>query len=188
MNKIYSEISPLDPDKILQNEWLNSRGAIARFDRNTIEIRIMDSQEAPLAEIAIVELISKALKKLINGSWSTVQEQQNLNDDLLHEIFLRTIKTGEDSIITEKEYLTPFGINKKIITAGDIWKHLFDSLIFESNPEQKSILNPVEIILYHGTLAKRILKSLKGDASKDNLISIYRTLSGCLKENKMFIP
>jgi len=38
---------------VLQNEWLNSRGAIARFERDTIEIRVLDSQETPAAELAI---------------------------------------------------------------------------------------------------------------------------------------
>ena len=37
--RIYADIAPHDPQGILQHEWLNSRGAIARFDRNAIEIR-----------------------------------------------------------------------------------------------------------------------------------------------------
>ncbi|MCZ7598158.1 MAG: glutamate-cysteine ligase family protein [Gammaproteobacteria bacterium] len=40
---MYADIAPHDPDGILQEEWLNSRGAIARFDRNAIEIRVLDS-------------------------------------------------------------------------------------------------------------------------------------------------
>ena len=30
--KIYRAIAPHDPEGLLQHEWLNSRGAIARFD------------------------------------------------------------------------------------------------------------------------------------------------------------
>ena len=36
-----------DPEGVLRHEWLNARGAIARFDRNTIEIRVLDVQECP---------------------------------------------------------------------------------------------------------------------------------------------
>ena len=46
-------IAPLDPDGILQEEWLNARGAIARFDRGAIEIRVLDVQEHPAADLAI---------------------------------------------------------------------------------------------------------------------------------------
>ena len=57
LNKIYSDIAPFDNEKILRHEWLNSRGAIARFERNTIEIRIIDIQESPVADLAIIQLI-----------------------------------------------------------------------------------------------------------------------------------
>ena len=44
---MYRAIDPLDTEGILQEEWLNSRAAIARFDRGAIEIRCMDTQECP---------------------------------------------------------------------------------------------------------------------------------------------
>ncbi|HEV7618244.1 MAG TPA: glutamate-cysteine ligase family protein [Burkholderiaceae bacterium] len=50
---MYRDIAPHDPQHILQHEWLNSRGAIARFDRNAIEIRVIDTQECPQADLAI---------------------------------------------------------------------------------------------------------------------------------------
>jgi hypothetical protein len=46
------DIAPLDPERILQKEWLNARGAIARFDRGSIEIRVLDIQECPRADLA----------------------------------------------------------------------------------------------------------------------------------------
>jgi len=53
LERMYADIAPHDPAGILQHEWLNSRGAITRFDRNTIEIRVLDVQECPLADVAI---------------------------------------------------------------------------------------------------------------------------------------
>jgi gamma-glutamyl:cysteine ligase YbdK (ATP-grasp superfamily) len=188
LEKIYSEISPYDADKILQYEWLNSRGAIARFDRNTIEIRIIDSQESPAAEIAIVKLISEALKKIIAGRWSTKEQQHNLDDKLLHKIFLNTIKTAEETIITDIEYLRVLGVNKSKVSAGDIWKHLYELITKDIDQSGEELLKPVEAILTQGTLAKRILKSLDGGITKNTLLSTYRDLSDCLNQNKIFIP
>src|SRR5205823_857916 len=53
LQPIYQDIAPHDPRGVLRHEWLNSRGAIARFDRHAIEIRVADAQECPLADVAI---------------------------------------------------------------------------------------------------------------------------------------
>jgi glutamate---cysteine ligase / carboxylate-amine ligase len=61
---MYRDVAPLDPDGVLQYEWLNSRGAIARFDRDAIEIRLLDVQETPLADLAIAMLVISAARSL----------------------------------------------------------------------------------------------------------------------------
>ncbi len=58
LQPLYRDIAPLDPDGTLQFEWLNARGAIARFDRNTIEIRVLDVQECPRADLAVCALLT----------------------------------------------------------------------------------------------------------------------------------
>ncbi|MDH5382309.1 MAG: glutamate-cysteine ligase family protein, partial [Cyclobacteriaceae bacterium] len=54
---IKANIEPYNANNQLKPVWVNSRGAIARFDRGSLEIRIMDIQECPLADLAIVTLI-----------------------------------------------------------------------------------------------------------------------------------
>ncbi len=44
---INKAIKPHDTENILDHHFLNSRGAIARFDRGAIEIRVIDIQECP---------------------------------------------------------------------------------------------------------------------------------------------
>src|SRR5690606_17468614 len=50
---INEAIKPFDKENILDHHFVNSRGAIARFDRNAIEIRVIDLQESPRADVAI---------------------------------------------------------------------------------------------------------------------------------------
>jgi gamma-glutamyl:cysteine ligase YbdK (ATP-grasp superfamily) len=45
LRPMYDEIARHDTASVLQHEWLNSRGAIARFDRAAIEIRVIDDAE-----------------------------------------------------------------------------------------------------------------------------------------------
>ena len=42
LGPIRHELAPLDTEGIFAGrEWLNARGAIARFDRNAVEIRLL---------------------------------------------------------------------------------------------------------------------------------------------------
>ena len=50
---MYAQIAPHDPSGVLRDEFLNARGAIARFSRGAIEIRVIDVQECPAADLAI---------------------------------------------------------------------------------------------------------------------------------------
>ncbi|MDP3480360.1 MAG: glutamate-cysteine ligase family protein, partial [Desulfoprunum sp.] len=67
---IMAAISPFDPEGIMDKYFLNARGAIARFDRGAIEIRILDIQECPLADCGIARLIIETLRELVEASWS----------------------------------------------------------------------------------------------------------------------
>ncbi|MDZ7764467.1 MAG: glutamate-cysteine ligase family protein [Melioribacteraceae bacterium] len=113
LNRVYQDIAPYDTENILQKEWLNSRGAIARFERNTIEIRVIDIQECPKADLALVGLFSLLLKELIDEKNITYEKQKSFSEDILAEIFLDTIKDGENALITNLHFLEIFGLRKK---------------------------------------------------------------------------
>ncbi len=73
--RMYRDIAPEDPEGILQHIWLNARGAIARFDRGAIEIRVLDIQECPAADIAIGSLMVSVLQSLCSERWTKFDEQ-----------------------------------------------------------------------------------------------------------------
>ena len=66
---MFADIAPYDPAGVLQHEFLNSRGAIARFDRSAIEIRVLDVQECPQADTAIAALMAAVLEKPCRERW-----------------------------------------------------------------------------------------------------------------------
>ena len=49
----------------LQHEFLNSRGAILRFDRSAIEIRVVDLQECVRMDVAIAVFVRRALQHMV---------------------------------------------------------------------------------------------------------------------------
>jgi gamma-glutamyl:cysteine ligase YbdK (ATP-grasp superfamily) len=70
-DKVKKAIAPYDTEHLLNHFFLNSRGAIARFDRGAIEIRLVDIQECPNADIAIAELEIATLKAIVNGRFAS---------------------------------------------------------------------------------------------------------------------
>ena len=179
---IKKAIKPHDTKKILDHHFLNSRGAIARFDRNAIEIRLVDVQECPKADIAICILIIEVLKALVNKEFCTLKAQKEWKKQELFEILNDGIKHGEHSIVQNINYLSLFGIKEKA-TMQDIWKHLYNGVKTNiSSENQKTI----EFILNNGTLSSRILKALGEDISERNIKQVYSKLAGCLETNQLF--
>src|SRR5882672_4982812 len=64
LERIYRDLAPHDPERVLHHEWVNARGAIARFDRMALEIRVLDVQECPRADLAIAWAVSRTLRAL----------------------------------------------------------------------------------------------------------------------------
>jgi carboxylate-amine ligase len=120
--KIYSpiqaDITRHAMQEILDPVWVNSRGAIARFERGSIEIRVMDVQECPAADIAIVSLVTETLKWLILGS---AAEDSSISTAALVSIFESTISSGEEALITDENYLAIFDIATPA-RAGEVWR------------------------------------------------------------------
>ncbi len=177
-------IKPHDTNHILDHHFLNSRGAIARFDRNAIEIRLVDIQECPKADIAICALIIAVLKLLVDKKLATLQEQKKWVKEDLFVILNPIIKVGEQYEISNLEYLKLFQL-EETITVQVLWQHLFQltkDAIHESHHEA------INCILSEGTLATRILKAVNNDFSEVNLKKVYWDLADCLNTNQMFEP
>ncbi|HET8859282.1 carboxylate-amine ligase [Marivirga sp.] len=177
--RIFQDIAPFDKDKSLQHEWLNSRGAIARFDRNAIEIRIIDLQECPAADIALAEFVVQALKFVI----PQIKQHNPIDEYELYDVYRMALEKGGKTIISSEEYLRFFDLGKeKEISIEDIWKHILKQVYMAD--DKKAI---IQHILNNGNLSQRILENLKGkDWSVDNIKKEYAVLVNCLADNKLY--
>ena len=186
-DRIIHDIAPHDPNKILQPVWLNSRGAIARFDRGSVEIRILDIQECPKADLAILALIIGLLKVLVYEKIVSFHDQQAWEVDPLHQIFQKTIKDAEHALIDNLDYMALFGIRAQTpLKAVEVWEHLLN-LVKKYYPEEiKPWLPQINTIIEHGTLASRIIRTLGGIYTPENITMVYRELADCLMYNEMF--
>lgn len=183
---MYREIAPLDPDRVLRHEWLNARGAIPRFDRNALEIRVIDSQECPQADLAIAALTSAVVRALYAGSWSTLDAQRGIDTTALVEILLVCIRDADRAVIDDTQYLALLGFPGDHCEAHELWRHLFATCAGDPLLSQVSRV-PLDTILSRGPLARRIMRALGETFDRPRLESVYRELCDCLADGRLFM-
>lgn len=184
--KIKTDIGPYDPDNILNPVWVNSRGAIPRFDRGSIEIRLMDIQECPAADMAIIELVIETIKALVSEKFAGLALQMEVSTEVLANILDETAIYGQSATIRASNYLDIFGMSRPG-SAKEVWHHIMKQLV-QQNKTIKNWNPELSLVLSEGTLSDRILKSLNGDYSAESIKAVYHRLASCLEQNRMFVP
>jgi carboxylate-amine ligase len=180
---MYRDIAPLDPQGVLQHEWLNARSAIPRFDRNAIEIRVIDVQECPQADLAIAAAATAVVQALYDALWSPLAMQQAIGTHALERILLACIRDAEQAVIGDASYLRLLGFPDQSCQAGELWRHLVTATsLADSEPWSRSL----GVMLEQGPLARRLLRAVGPDTSTAHLQAIYGTLCDCLEEGRMF--
>lgn len=186
LNKIYDDIAEYDPDGILKHEWLNSRGAIPRFRRNALEIRISDIQECPAADIAVSTAIVEVLKALVREQWSDWKEQASWKIAPLLNILRDSIKMGESAIIKNPRYLKIFDYPESQATAQELWHHLVHETLNKEALNEGWIKDILSSIIKKGTLSSRIQKATGKHPSHKRLRRVYKGICECLAKGKLF--
>ncbi len=175
LKPMYQDISPFDPEKTLQYEWLNSRGAIPKFEQKAIEIRILDSQECVNADIAIARAIHAILK-----SWHSSSQyylDKPCETKRLKALFDKTVQNGLSVVVDDIELLTQWQLPKRSMTVRDVCCQLIERV--SPDLEHKFQL-ALEHILSQGNLSERILSALK----RSSIQEVYLQLSTCLLNNR----
>ncbi len=187
LDRIAYHIAPHDPEQIMQVEFLNARGAIARFDRGSIELRVMDVQEYPGADVAICAAVSALARALCNEKWSSLEEQKKMPTIDLRWVLDATMSQAENAVIQDAELLSHFGVRAKSISARNLWFQLLQELR-KDDTTLDNLFAPLTIILEKGTLASRISTALGRQFTRDGLANVYREVADSLTTWEPFQP
>jgi len=186
LEPMYRDIASLDVERRLQFEWLNARGAIARFDRNAIEIRVMDVQECPVADIALAALVIDTVHALYHETFGDLQTQQALPTALLGDLLSRCSCDADEAEISSPDYLGAWGIQRPICRAKDIWAYIGEVLQRQKAGHFALWKNHLEVILTQGPLARRIIRVMDKSTDKLSLFQTYRMLAQQLEQGRIF--
>ncbi len=162
------------PKCILYKEWLNSRGAVFRFDRKAIEIRIMDEQECVKSDVAL----SCFIRALLRG---VIQENEiHLPHSLLTEDLNAVIKNGLDAKVQ----------HPKGSTAGQVCRYFYKIAEEKASREEKQYLWIVKKRIEEGNLSNLILRNVARRSQKTDfeeaIFNVYSSLIKNLEKNKVY--
>jgi hypothetical protein len=175
IEKYSMELANRGVDKcLLYKDWVNSRGAIFRFDRRAVEIRIMDEQECVKSDVALSCFIRALLRGLMKG-------EPNF---LPHEVLVKDL----NAVIAN-------GLNAKVLhpkgrTAKQVCEHLFKIAWENASKEEKKYLPLIQKRIESGNLSEIIKKRVQRKAQKTDLkeaiISVYLSLVKNLMNNQPY--
>ena len=163
--RLYSDIAPHDPQAILQHEWLNARGAVARFERNTIEVpppgrsgmpgrgrgdlRPGDGRFAGACRGAILghrRAAGVARRAIGHGAGRRDSRRGSARSSTTRSSSACSACTASSSL-------------------ADLWRHIHDAVA--DRPGRTAAMDrALAVILDEGPLARRILRAVNGHGAQ----------------------
>lgn len=178
---MYREIVDHDVEAALRHEWLNARAAIPRFERNAIEVRVVDIQECPQADLAIAAAAVALIRRFYMEP-----PAEDIDTGTLVRILNACIRDAEQAMIDDERYLALFGL-AHACPARELWSSVVNEMSAEEEAAPAFWAAPLRLILERGPLARRLIDAVGRDAQSRRLHAAYRELCHCLQEGRMYL-
>jgi carboxylate-amine ligase len=98
------------------------------------------------------------------------------------------VENAGETVLDQQEYLQIFGVQEKKVTVQELWLHIVSRLPKGEGSELERRKHAINILLKEGTLAQRMVRAMNNNFSQANIAQVYRQLSVCLVQNKLFVP
>lgn len=159
---------------ILHKDWVNSRGAIFRFDRRAVEIRVMDEQECVRSDVALSCFIRAVVRGLLE------RETELLPHGLLMKDSKSIVADGLDA-----RTLHPSGQ-----TARQVCQHLLRIAQENASEEEQKYLSIVQKRIECGNLSEiireRVGKKAQRTDFEEAVVNVYSELAKRLMDNQPY--
>jgi gamma-glutamyl:cysteine ligase YbdK (ATP-grasp superfamily) len=188
LERIYEDMRPWDPEGVLRHEWVNARGAIARFDRGSIEVRVIDAQECVLSDLAVAAAVAAAVRHV--AGIASERGTGEPSDASLRDVLERTVHLGSEAVIADPVYLARLGLEgvrpeerpeaPGKLRAREAWRQLAATVL--ADPDLGDLHAPLKMVLARGTLAERLARTLGSEPDRERLAGVYGRLCRCVEE------
>ncbi|HEU0012078.1 MAG TPA: hypothetical protein VFQ45_00255, partial [Longimicrobium sp.] len=184
---MYAALDRLPDTGAIRHEFFNTRGAILRFQRRAMEVRVLDTQECVRMDVAIAVFVRSALKHLsarVAAGRVALPEHA-----LLVEDFRACIRDGSRARVRAPHLDAPRGADG-LADVRDVLRGLLAGARRAVRRDEAAHLELAAGIVETGTLAERIRAELApwADADDESFTEaarrLYIELIDCLEANE----
>ena len=188
LGRIYRELRKIPEARGLCREWVNSRGAIVRFSRRAIEIRVLDVQECVRMDVAIAALVRGALVRL-TGRLAAGEVELPPHDTLVAD-YRAAVAEGTAARVAAPHLAPLAGAPPgAALPAGEILAALAEDARAGLALEEWPYLDLVARRLAGGNLSERIRRRVEAVPARRRqaeVRALYAELADCLVENRIW--
>lgn len=180
LRPIYQALAEVPEAARLRHEWVNSRGAIVRFMRDAIEIRVLDTQECVRMDVACAVFVRACLvgltRELLAGERDLPERTELIAD------YGAVVERGGAAEVGGG------GLVSGVVDARSLLLALLERYAADVEPGGEPYLRLAEDRLRRGCLSERIRAALtrgrKTEPSQADLRALYTELADCLERNE----
>jgi glutathione synthase/RimK-type ligase-like ATP-grasp enzyme/gamma-glutamyl:cysteine ligase YbdK (ATP-grasp superfamily) len=185
---MYAALDRIDDAQRLRHEFLNARGAVIRFARKALEIRVVDTQECVKLDVAIAVFVRSVLRqltrRLLAGKMALPAH------GLLVADLRATVEHGSAARVMAPHIGE--GVDRGrdgMASARAVLQALLLSARKGIRKDEAPYLDLVERMLRTGTLSERLRAALEPYAAdeaawRERLRAVYSDLADCLVRNE----
>lgn len=181
LDPLYRALARIPEAERLRHEWVNSRGAILRFWRSSLEIRVLDTQECVAADCAIAAvtrvMVALLVRRIERGELGTP------DPDVLVRDLERVVRDGTRAAV-EAPHLGIPGRQVREVLAD-----LVAAAAAELRPDERRYLDLAHDRLENGNLSERIRRRIEPvpeDEREAAIREVYEELARCLLDNRVW--
>jgi len=184
---MYRALDRLPDTAPIRHEFFNTRGAILRFARRAMEIRVLDTQECVKMDVAVAIFVRSALKhltRLVAGGRVPLPDHAVLVED-----FRACIRDGSAARVRAPHLDVERG-GDGLAAAKEVLRHLLCGARRAVRRDETAYLDLAGRMVETGTLSERIRAELAPVADADDETfteaarRIYIELIDCLEANE----
>lgn len=185
---MYRALDRLPDAGAVRHEFFNARGAVFKFSRKSMEIRVLDTQECPKLDVAVAVYVRSALKHYARR---VAGGKMGLPDHaLLVEDFRAAIRDGSAARVAAPHLVgdEDRGDDGKV-PVRTVLRALLGAARKTVRKDEADYLDLVERMIRSGTLSERIRDQLVPHVSDDEGFTeaarhVYIELADCLEANE----
>jgi glutathione synthase/RimK-type ligase-like ATP-grasp enzyme/gamma-glutamyl:cysteine ligase YbdK (ATP-grasp superfamily) len=185
LQPMYAALDRFPHSEPIRHEFLNSRGAVLRFARRALELRVLDTQECVRLDVAIAVFARAALRQLTAEVLAGTLTPPPA--DILVADFHACVRDGSRALVRAPHITgTTDGPG---IEADAVLRALLERAYVGVVDADAGYLPLIEQIIAQGTLSERIRARLEPHAQSETALrralrEVYRELADCLLSNE----